>query len=84
MGASFAAEVIVLNLTPVRRENYRIGVPGAVTCLKRFSSVEKEYGGRAVLTLATAHTETVAVNGYRQSVRLLLPPLAALVLSPAS
>jgi 1,4-alpha-glucan branching enzyme len=75
--------VIVLNLTPVPRENYRIGMPAAGIYAKRLSSDEREYGGSQLETLADVHTESVPFHGYQQSVRLLLPPLGALIFAPA-
>jgi 1,4-alpha-glucan branching enzyme len=76
--------VIVLNLTPVPRENYRIGVPAAGTYAKRLSSDDRRYGGSEVETPAEVATEPVPFHGYQQSVRLRLPPLGALILTPVS
>jgi 1,4-alpha-glucan branching enzyme len=77
--------VVVLNLTPVPRENYRIGAPRAGTYIERLSSDDRRYGGSEVETYAEVHTEAVPFHGYEQSMRLRLPPLGALILtSPCS
>jgi 1,4-alpha-glucan branching enzyme len=75
--------VVVLNLTPVPREGYRIGVPGAGAYVERFSSDAPRYGGSAFASAGRLETEPVGFHGHPQSVRLRLPPLAALVLAPA-
>ncbi|HEX5438825.1 MAG TPA: 1,4-alpha-glucan branching protein GlgB [Gemmatimonadaceae bacterium] len=74
--------VVVLNMTPVPRENYRIGAPFAGTYSRRFSSDDRRYGGSEVETAERVSTEAVPMHGYPHSVSLTLPPLGALVLSP--
>jgi 1,4-alpha-glucan branching enzyme len=74
--------VVVLNLTPVPRENYRIGAPHAGLYVERLSSDDRRYGGSELETQAEVHTEPVAFHGYAQSLRLRLPPLGALILVP--
>jgi len=76
--------VVVLNLTPVAREEYRVGVPAAGTYVERFSSDDRRYGGSEFATTARAATEAVPFHGQPQSVRLRLPPLGAVVLAPAA
>ncbi len=79
-GDDFA--IVVLNLTPVPREHYRIGSPIAGTYVEAFSSDRADYGGSEVLTSHTVETEPVPFHGYENSLRLRLPPLGALVLLP--
>ena len=74
--------VVVLNCTPVSRENYRIGVPSAGAYCKRFSSDAREYFGSGAETLARVDTQPIAAHGHAHSIALRLPPLAALVLEP--
>ncbi len=74
--------VVVLNFTPVPREDYRIGVPEPGRYVRRLSSDEGRYGGSGFETLGVVDTEAVAFHGYPQSLRLRLPPLGALVLAP--
>jgi 1,4-alpha-glucan branching enzyme len=75
--------VVVLNLTPVPRANYRIGVPAGGRYQLRFSSDDREYGGSEYEIDRSAEAEPVAYHGHGQSVLLSLPPLSALVLTPA-
>jgi 1,4-alpha-glucan branching enzyme len=74
--------LVVLNLTPVPRERYRIGTPerGLYRCL--LSSDDERYGGSGYGAAEEVATEDVAADDHRQSLVLDLPPLAALVLAP--
>jgi 1,4-alpha-glucan branching enzyme len=76
--------VVVLNLTPVPREDYRIGAPAAGSYVERFSSDDRRYGGSEFETLAHIDTEPVPSHGHPQSMRLRLPPLGVLVLARAT
>ncbi len=75
--------IVVLNMTPVPREGYRIGAPrpGRYRCL--MSSDEVRYGGSGYATPEVVETEQVHADGCRDSMVLTLPPSAALVLCPA-
>jgi 1,4-alpha-glucan branching enzyme len=75
--------VVVMNFTPVPREDYRIGVPSAGTYRERLSSDNKRFGGSDFGTLADLAADPIAVHGREQSVNLRLPPLGALILVPA-
>ncbi len=79
-GAADDYLVVVLNLTPVPRENYRIGVPEAGELFLWLSTDEQRFGGSGVSALRRAASEPVPYHGLAQSVCLTLPPLAALVL----
>jgi len=76
--------VVVLNLTPVPREDYRIGAPQAGTYVELLSSDAQPFGGSEVETRGEVHTEDAPFHGYPQSMRLVLPPLGGLVLKPGS
>lgn len=76
--------VVVLNMSPVPREDYRLGVPQAGVYVERFSSDDVRYGGGEFATSARVQTEPVDFHGHPQSLRLRLPPLGALVLAPAA
>ncbi|MEO6025251.1 MAG: 1,4-alpha-glucan branching protein GlgB [Candidatus Binatia bacterium] len=76
--------VVVLNLTPVPRDSYRIGIPGSGDYVVRLDSDASEFGGSGHRAHApTATVEDVPWQGHARSVVLRLPPLAALVLEPA-
>ena len=74
--------VVVLNLTPVPRQGYRVGAPWAGRYCELFSSDDRRYGGSAFATVAEADTEPAPFHGFAQSMVLNLPPLGALVLAP--
>lgn len=75
--------VVVLNLTPIPREEYTIGAPAAGTYVQLLSSDDAAYGGSGYRTRERVETERAPMHGYQQSMRLTLPPLGALVLAPA-
>jgi len=74
--------VVVLNLTPVPRDDYRIGVPTAAGYSQLLSSDDTEYGGSGYPTVKAPRVDSIAMHGYEQSIVLRLPPLSALVLAP--
>ena len=76
--------VVVLNLTPAPRDDYRIGAPSAGTYVELLSSDAAEFGGGGYPTTTRAATEPIAWHGFPQSIRLRLPPLGALLLRPAT
>jgi 1,4-alpha-glucan branching enzyme len=75
--------IVVLNFTPVPREEYRIGAPVPGRYVQRLSSDDPRYGGSQFMTAPAVETEPVPFHGHEQSLRLRLPPLGALVLGPA-
>jgi 1,4-alpha-glucan branching enzyme len=74
--------VVVLNLTPVPRDDYRIGVPQAGRYIERLSSDDKRWGGSDYDTPHELWTEPVPSHGRPQSLNVRLPPLGALVFIP--
>jgi 1,4-alpha-glucan branching enzyme len=74
--------VVVLNLTPIPREEYTIGAPAAGSYVQLLSSDDAAYGGSGYHTRARVETEPAPMHGYPQSMRLTLPPLGAIVLAP--
>jgi 1,4-alpha-glucan branching enzyme len=72
--------VAVLNLTPVVRDNYRIGVPADGEWLELCNTDAEEYGGSGVGNLGRIEASPVASHGFQASLRLSLPPLGALLL----
>jgi len=75
--------VVVLNMTPVPRQDYRIGAPAPGRYEQRFSSDDARYGGSGTFPPADVHTDEIPWHGRAQSLLLRLPPLGALVLAPA-
>ncbi|MBZ5639959.1 MAG: 1,4-alpha-glucan branching protein GlgB [Acidobacteriia bacterium] len=75
--------VVILNLTPVPRDGYRVGTPRAGRYAKGLSTDDPAYGGSGYGGLESVLTEPIPFHGQPQSVKLDLPPLAAMVLVPA-
>ncbi len=74
---------VVVNFTPVPREEFRVGVPGARAWLEVLNSDAPQYGGGGVTNDSEIVSEAVGWNGFEQSVAVRLPPLGAIVLAPA-
>jgi len=74
--------IVVLNMTPVVRHDYRIGVPHAGAWRERFNSDADVYGGSGVGNRGMVLATDDGSHGLPASVVLTLPPLAALVLEP--
>ena len=75
--------LVILNSTPVPRFDYRIGVPVHGRWSELFNSDAAAYGGSNIGNCGSCMTEPVALNGRPHSLRLTLPPLAAIVLGPS-
>jgi len=74
--------LVVCNFTPVLRPEFRLGVPRAGRWREALNSDATEYGGSGEGNLGGVATEPVADHGHPQSLRMRLPPLAVLVLTP--
>jgi 1,4-alpha-glucan branching enzyme len=72
--------VTILNFTPVPRAAYRIGVPEAGRYKELLNSDSARYAGSNMGNAGGVTTEPVAAHGHPQSLRLVLPPLAGLIL----
>ena len=71
--------IVILNFTPVPRENYRLGVPYEGTYTEIFNSDSKFYDGSNVGNGAVV-TESVAWMNQPYSISINVPPLGALIL----
>ncbi len=80
-GSSHA--MVVLNLTPVPREAYRLGAPATGTYHVVLNSDATSFGGSGYAVAGTTVAELVPYHGFPQSVTVSLPPLSILVLLPA-
>jgi 1,4-alpha-glucan branching enzyme len=74
--------IVILNLTPVPRDGYSLGVPRAGAYRVRLDSDRSEFGGGGYTKQDVLGTESHGLHGFAQSVRLNLPPLGTLVLEP--
>ena len=80
-GADFV--VVVLNFTPVPRDEYRVGVPVPGRYLEKISSDDLRFGGSEFETSAVIEADPIPLHGHAQSIKLRIPPLGGLVLAPA-
>ena len=78
---SFA--IIVMNFTPVLRQNYRIGVPQAGAYKELFNSDAHFYGGSNQGNGNGLNSENTAWMQQAQSCLMTLPPLAGIILTSA-
>jgi 1,4-alpha-glucan branching enzyme len=74
--------VVVLNLTPVARDNYRIGTPASAAYREVLNSDADEWGGSGHPTRERVMASPSPFHGFPQSIELTLPPLCVLVLTP--
>ena len=74
--------IVVLNFTPVVREDYKIGVPVAGHYQEIFNSDSAHYGGSNVGNQGVLQTDDHPWMDQLQSLSLTLPPLGALILKP--
>jgi 1,4-alpha-glucan branching enzyme len=74
--------VVVVNFTPVPRENYRVGVPQPGFYKEVFNSDSEIYGGSNLGNGGGVHTDSISWMGKTHSLNLALPPLSALIFKP--
>ncbi len=78
--SSTSTVLVVLNFTPVPRDNYRIGVDSQGTYTELFNSDSALYGGSNVGNDGTCVASDQQWMGRNYSVTLSLPPLAGIIL----
>jgi 1,4-alpha-glucan branching enzyme len=76
--------VVVLNMTPVPRHNYRVGVPRPGFYREILNSDASLYGGGNIGNAGGVQSEPTPMHGRQQSVSITLPPLGMLVLKASS
>ena len=69
--------IILVNFAPVKRDNYRIGVPAAGVYEEIFNSDAVEFGGWGNLN-GNLQTEEIHMHGFKQSLNLTVPPLSTI------
>ncbi len=70
--------LVVCNFTPVPRTGYRVGVPHGGYWREMLNSDAREYAGSGMGNLGGVHAEEIPTHGRPFSLKLTLPPLAAL------
>ena len=76
--------VVVMNLTPVPRHNYRLGVARAAFYTEILNTDSTIYGGANIGNTGGVYSEAVPQHGRPQSISVTIPPLGMLVLKPMS
>lgn len=71
--------VIVINLTPVYRENYRLGIPVKGKWKEIFNSDGDAFYGSGKLNTNALVTENIGHQHQKQSIEINLPPLAVTI-----
>ena len=74
--------VAVLNLTPVVREHYRLGVPEPGFYRELLNTDAEAYGGSNIGNLGGLVAEPKAWMDRAYSIELTLPPLACVIFQP--
>jgi 1,4-alpha-glucan branching enzyme len=72
--------IVLLNFTPVPRDDYRIGVPGPGEYELLLNSDQKVFGGSNYETAARVKAEKKPYHGFDYSISINLPPLAGIYL----
>ena len=75
--------VFVLNLTPVPRQDYRIGVPKGGSYRELLNSDSALYWGSNMGNSGGVAADEIEVYGRKYSLKLTLPPLSCLILKPS-
>ncbi|MDB5029888.1 1,4-alpha-glucan branching protein GlgB [Mucilaginibacter sp.] len=71
--------VIVLNMTPVIRHDFRVGVPSGGNWKEIFNSDAQKFWGSGVTNSKAVHSEVVNWHGREHSINITIPPLGAAV-----
>jgi 1,4-alpha-glucan branching enzyme len=74
--------VFVLNLTPVPRQGYRIGIPRGGFYRELLNSDSDLYWGSNIGNAGGLLADEIETHGRKYSLNLVLPPLSCLVLKP--
>ena len=72
--------IIILNMTPVPQEHYRIGVPMMGIWNEILNSDEHNFGGSGKTNKSLIMAEEIAWQGKAYSISLNIPPLGASIL----
>jgi len=71
--------VVVLNLTPVYRENYRLGLPFKSKWKELFNTDAEEFFGSGKVNDSLVKSEEIEANGRENSMVINIPPLASVI-----
>jgi 1,4-alpha-glucan branching enzyme len=79
-----APVLVVCNFTPVPRGDYRLGVPQAGAWRTLLNTDEIEFGGSGFEVAASITADNAWAHGRANSLRLSLPPLGVLFMTPST
>ena len=71
--------IVLINFTPVAREDFRLGVPSG-SYEEIINSDDERFGGSGVINTGVIKTEEFGVHGFERSVKLRVPPLGITIL----
>jgi 1,4-alpha-glucan branching enzyme len=71
--------LVACNLTPVPRQNYRVGVPAGGYWRELLNSDSREYGGSGQGNMGGVEATPVPMHGKYYSLSITLPPLGIVV-----
>jgi 1,4-alpha-glucan branching enzyme len=74
--------LVVSNMTPEPRFNYRVGVPSAGWWREVLNTDAAPYGGTGIGNGGHARADAIPAHGHPASIPLTLPPLATITLIP--
>ncbi len=75
--------LVVMNMTPVPRDGYRVGAPLHGRYVLRLNSDDLRYGGSSYAVRDELHSDAIPWHHQPASLCLNLPPLGVLVYQPA-
>ncbi len=74
--------LVICNMTPVPRHDYRVGVPSAGEWQEAINTDSQFYGGGNLGNGSAVHATGHAAHGQPYSLELTLPPLSTVMLRP--
>ncbi len=70
---------VVINFTPIERDDYRMGLPKDTKCTLVLNSDDVKFGGTGARLKKTIKTEKIEWDGQPYSVGFTLPPFGAVI-----
>jgi 1,4-alpha-glucan branching enzyme len=74
--------VVVMNLSPIPREGYRLGLPRPGRWVEQLNTDASTYGGSNVGNGGGIQTDDIPWHNQRHSAEITIPPLGVLYLTP--
>ena len=71
--------IVLLNFTPVKRENFLLAVPFAGVYEEVFNSDAIEFGGEGCLNRGRFKTEPCLLRGYSKAICITVPPMGCAI-----